>query len=464
MYTANTLKINDAISPDHRPLIQAINRRNFKPLKIRKFVFLENKNANAVPKREFVYFQKVRLVQGKRMYVEYYFRIPRDLTEKLPASLIKKEWVDATGRLNQWARFRVFENINKIKDPDYPQVLLQGVKDALSNREQPLDPFQELIREYNRIKVEEQAVQQAQVQIVTVASAMEKFLKNYPKGTDTWKSHCVTKSILIEGLQDRFDGSIASLTTTDLREMLNLMYEAKEWTKSTFNDKVGKLKTFFEFCKETGILPVNTAELLKKKPKVGKSRHMYYDKEMGEKVVTLLLKHPSAFGKQTHEFCQVIYYTCTRPDKETRALRCKDILWDRHQIYIPADRAKGGAAGYIDMVPELETMLRAMKIDTMPGEWFLFGSEGKPGPVCHRESYLSEFFRKEIREPNGISEEYTLYGWKHTRITHLFQDGASIQEIMHQCRHTTPSETEKYLYKDLGLKPRVDTNKKTREF
>jgi integrase len=207
------------------------------------------------------------------------------------------------------------------------------------------------------------------------------------------------------------------------------------------------------------------AEPLKLKDKVSKSKHTYYSGEMAARVQELMLKHEDQpMGRYVYQFCQVIYYTCTRPNKETRQLKCGDVDWDRKLLRIDPDRAKGGAGGNIPMCDELIALFKEMGVDKAPPEWYIFGKGNfGPGPECYSNSHFMWWFREKIRKPNNLPDDYDLYSWKHTRVVRLFANGATVLEIMVLCRHTKPTTTEDYL-RDIGSINISQINDKSQKF
>lgn len=465
MRNSNALKINDSLSEPSTLLIQAINGKKCKLLKTTKFVFLAGNNAKVVSKREWVYYHSVRLVEAKHgSYIEYYYRIPGDLQSKLPLAWIKNEWL-YKGRLKEFGRFRVKEDINLKKNDEYTEKVLQAVKDSLEIHK--YDPFQHLIDKY-QMKVVEQAAavkeEAAKRPILTVSSAFEIFLKAYVKDSPTYNSHMVIRSLLIEGLGESFDQDIRTVTANDLQSILLEMFEEKEWSKSTFNDKVKKLRTFYGAITKKELIPIDISKKLEMKTKVGKTKNTPFDDKTAVLVKELMLNHPlQPSGRQVHEFCEVVYYTCTRPDKETRQLKCKDILWERGLIYIDPERAKGGAGGHIPMCAELRELLIKMGVDKAPAECYIFGTDYKPGPECFKAAHFSWFFREKIVKPNNLDPELVCYSWKPTRVIHLHKDGANPYDIQQLCRHESLTQTMDYM-RDLGLVVTQETNQKTRRF
>lgn len=458
------MKINPASATAPQPLIQAINGNFSKPLKVRILSFTEFMRAKSVTNRKNVYYKDVRLVKGQMDYLEYWYRIPPEL----PKELWKGEWLSTGGQLKEWGRFRIKDGVNG-KSPEEQQGKLDLLLDAL---EEGYDPFAPLMAFWNEEVAPIQAFPAAPIASpltladklqLSLEGAVDLFLKQYEK-TPSLGSHLVMKNLLMDYFKERVKSPLSSFTGSDLESLLVDKNNSEDWKKSTYNDKVKKFITMFGYFKTKELLPTNLAESLKLKTKVTKTKHTPYDDLLAIKVKGLLLNHEDQpQGKFVHDYCSVIYYTCTRPDKETRQLKCEDVKWETNQMYIHPDRAKGGAGGFIPMCAELRDLFLEMGVDKAPGDYYIFGSDYKPGPECKSESWFSWFWREKVRKPNNLHEDYTPYGWKHTRVIHLYLANASAYEIQELCRHSEFSQTEEYL-KDLGLLTKHGTSKKTRKF
>ena len=78
-----------------------------------------------------------------------------------------------------------------------------------------------------------------------------------------------------------------------------------------------------------------------------------------------------------------------------------------------------------------------------------FIADGKPGIKPFGHGFFSKRFYK-IRKLAGLSNDYTIYGFKHTRVVHLKIDGATDAEIMALTGHSDYSSFAKYL-RDIGI-------------
>lgn len=448
-------------------LIQAINGNLHNSLISRNSVFLTERSVKRVSKSSNRYYG-VRLVQAKDgHYVQYHHRIPADLAQRVPPEEIKKAWVNKQGQLLEWARFRVKGLLNSVTAEDYPEYAAELLHSVKLNLQNGYDPFKDLMR---AIKEEVQQLSPV-VDIVrevtpkiTVRKAIDEFLKQYPV-KKVKNSYRVVTDMLEKFLGDRVQGSIKAVAKEDLREMLRDLREAKEWTGTTYNDKVKKLRTFFNFCvdekewfKES---PANKVKLLEK---VDKAMNTALTDDDAVLVKQKMLAHEmQPYGLLMHRFCMTVYYTLSRPVEETRQMKRKDINFERKLITFASLRAKGGQGGSIPMAPELESMFREMGVDKLPGEYYIFGEEFTPGPIAIPEQRFQWFWREKIRRPNNLNEDYTIYSFKHMRVIHLYESGVKPADIQRMCRHKSATEFETYL-RDLGLDLSEDINLNAKKF
>ena len=90
-----------------------------------------------------------------------------------------------------------------------------------------------------------------------------------------------------------------------------------------------------------------------------------------------------------------------------------------------------------------------MGILKMNPDWYIFGSQGKPGPYPTKPDTLSKRFR-DLRRALDIDEKYKFYSWKHTGNLDAVLAGVNIKAIQSQNGHVNIEDTDKYL-RSLGI-------------
>jgi len=447
MRSANALKINDTLSERAPLLIQAINPGQKKPLKIRKFVFSMTENVKTVSKGKNITWKSPRLVNDTgRHYIEYYYRVPEGLPPEIAALHTEK-------RPGKWERFRTFCDINRINDPAYTKHVLETIEAWLKEGNNPFD-FE--IDQLNRLKADEAAADAAKKAQITLNAAAERFLSQYEAQSrafmaaplNLFKQYVSAAVPLQESLWYR---PIEEVTQDVIQEFIIETKIEKDWSNTTYNDKIAKLVTFFKFCTDNQYLESTPMAGIKKLKKGGVVKLYPFEDDVIPDVKKWI-SEVERWGEHLRNWCEVIYYSCMRPDKELGNLQVKHIIWGRHNIDIPVALGKGERGRWIFMVPELEELFMKMRLKECDPEYYIFGEDGPPGPKPIRESFYSEVFRMQVREPHGLDDRLTPYCFKHTRCIHLWQEGIALAAIQQLCGHSKPSMTERYLSKGLGLR------------
>jgi integrase len=119
-------------------------------------------------------------------------------------------------------------------------------------------------------------------------------------------------------------------------------------------------------------------------------------------------------------------------------------------IFIPKGVAKNRKGEHVLMAPALEKLVVEYKLRSYPKEHYIFGNKGEPSPTMFGINYFYKSHRKLLKVLDLVNEEYDLYGYKHTAVINIFNNGADIKDIQKQCRHSTAAQTDQYL-KHLGL-------------
>jgi integrase len=398
-------------------------------LKISAFRFLKDNSATTMP-QVYSHYRPPRLVQTTtRSYVEYWYRVPDELYSKY-----KKEWM----------RFRVFEDINRHKSDEYAQTLLKAVKDRLQSG---FNPFDEERRHF--VKPEKEP------SVWSLNAGLDKFME-YCHDKKLRKKTIQSYGTLVNFLKEYFlkDNRIydplPSFAKDDLKGFVSSMRKAKGWNNYTTNNYIGFAKMIFNWFVKEDIIVKSPAASLEMLP-VNITRHKYYSDDLAEKIKKALLKG----NPELYQFCEFIYYTCTRPKSEARLLQVKHILFDRKLLFVPAHISKNKTDDYIPLGEQILEILQDRK--KQPADHYIFGGE-KP-----RSQNLFAMWYKPYKDKFGLGEEYTLYSWKHSRAVHLAQAGADPYQIMRLMRHSSLEITMKYL-RDLGHVDLKEIHAKTKTF
>lgn len=372
---------------------------------------------------EFMQYKLPKL-KGKwpNKYVEYYYRHPETLA---------------------WKRFKVYEEINRNKSAVYDTLLLSAVKDFLKAGYNPfkkIDPYKppekELPKPY------------------TIQRALHFFLLKWKeRGQDSETIVRYERAIryleawlLLKGLQQL---PAEEVTQDHIENALQYTRIKNGWSNRTYNNNKDFISTCFLYLQKKGIIRLNPCIDIASQ-KVQSKKHRYYDDKTLKKIMDLMKKE----DPYLHFAAQVVYHLCVRSEKELQNLMVGNIYPDRMQVLLQITKTKNDR--YIPMNKQILKVFEERKVFDYPGSDYLFHvankngfeADGAPGPTPFARGFFSRRFSR-IRKKAALSSDFTLYGFKHTRIIHLKKDGAGDDEIMSLTGHKDFQSYAGYL-RDLG--------------
>lgn len=414
-----SLEINEKLPVEGNEHSSNLLFRTFvTPYKSGRFSFIQNISAKSVPKKN-THWKSPKIIYGKRWYVSYYY---------LNAN-------------RKWQRFRVFEDINRIKTKEYASLLRDAVQVALEDG-------------YNPFAIEEQVRKEEAQGIIrdkewTIQQALNYFKQKW--GERGLEGPSLTR---YESVADRLSAwlTLAGLQHTPA-EQINISHIEAElshykkkssWSNRTYNNELNFLATIFKFLLKKKIVKDNPCTDVDKQ-KAQTIKHKYYDDKLLVKVKDAMFQHDEYLSFAA----ECIYSLCIRSEKELKHFKIGNIFPDRKQCLITAGGSKVKADRFIPMTDQTVDKFKERGIFELPGDWYVFGRLGKPGPAPFGKEWFSKKFRK-VREGLKLSGDYTLYSFRHTRAVHLKLDGATDAQIMSLMGHTDFATTSKYL-RDLGL-------------
>lgn len=235
--------------------------------------------------------------------------------------------------------------------------------------------------------------------------------------------------------------TIGQLRHIHLSDALNYIAEDREWVATTINKGVEFLMTMFNWFETEEYVVKNPSKNKFIKLPTNKTKNRWYDKDLARAVKKATL---AAGADKVYRAMQFTYMLLIRSKKELRKLRIGDIDQDLKRIRFSAELSKTSAEQYRDYPDEFQAVIDEMKLSNYPKEYFVFGSkDGNPGPVMCGHNYFSKIF-KPIKDGLGLSMDYSIYGWKHTRIVHELMKRTDGYEISYMARHDDPKSTKEY--------------------
>lgn len=399
--------------------------QHLKPATTAGFRFLEPKcvqNCVQTPMK-YLDYKPPKLRKGKRWYIEFWYRVPPEL-------------VPVLGK--EWERFRVNEGINRYKDQQLADQLLKAVEEGLKAGK---NPFKQAVTDL--------AMEGTGTKELTIKEGLEFFLKKYQsRGLEstTLNRYSYAVELVREYFAERklLSQPISKVRKIHIENLLEINQKERKWSNRQYNNLKGYIFTIFEFLRKKEQIdknPVEHIESLKSKSK----RHRYYDKQLFPKV-TAVIKDNSPYLWYAVQF---VYYLCVRSEKELSQIKVGDILDNGERFLFRAESTKSDRDDLIPIDPNLRKVMAEMGLFKAPKNYYIFTTEGKPGPVPFGKNFFARRFR-EIRELAGLSTEFTLYGFRATRAVHLINDGLKPVDLMVLLRHTNFQATQSYL-RGLGI-------------
>lgn len=408
-------------------------RTNGDPQPQRVFRFLDNYGDKMGTRKNIQYRLPKAVTTGPKWYVEYYYRIPEN---------IQPEYGNKV-----WKRFKVFEDINRIKTLEYADMLREAVKTFL---EDGYNPFK---KEYGFIN---DLTNEFKPKAWTILQGLLFFKQK-------WKDRGLEASTLskynatADRLTDWFTArrlqheDLESVTNNHIEAYLFDKKKEKAWSNRSFNNERDFTSTIFNFFKDKKMISIHPGKGIVEL-KTASKKHRYYDEAKFKKVRELMVEHdPLLFFAS-----KLVYYLCIRSEKELKNLKLENILIERKQVLIQAADSKTDTDRMIPIPDDLMNELIDLK-NEFPKAVYAIGVTKKnafapgnlPGANPFGNGFLSKRFAK-IRKLAGLTSDYTLFGMRHTRCIHLKLDGAKDSDIMNLMGHADFATTAKYL-RDLGI-------------
>jgi integrase len=236
------------------------------------------------------------------------------------------------------------------------------------------------------------------------------------------------------------DIPIGEIKHIHLSAGLSYIAEDREWVATTINKEIDFLMTIFNWFEIEDYVIKNPSKGKFIKLPVNKTKHRWYDRDLFKKIVEAI-----APNEPLLRACQFTYELMIRSKKELRKLKVGDIDRTLKRVRFSADLSKNSTEAYRDYGPEFEQMIKEMQLHKYPNHFYVFGSgNGQPGIKQCGHNYFSKMFMA-VKTKLELSMDYTVYGFKHTRIVHELMKGTDGQHIGYMARHTDRKSTKDYM-------------------
>lgn len=363
-------------------------QRNLEVAPKAAFRFLHNKGD--VKDTKYITYRPAEIKRGKKWFIEYYYFNKAD---------------------DRFDRFKVYENINRIKDLKDKEQFAVKLRDAVNyNLENGFNPFEEDLK--------------VVVKNWTVVQGLNFFKQNLPNRglrKRTEQTYGSVLKFLYAYLPNQTP--IKELSKIQVNAIFRKAYQEKSWSNVTFNNYITLTKAIWNYLIEEEVTDNNPIKV-KPLPETIK-RHKYFTHDIFNKI-------KEEAPAEVLEFMMFVYHTATRPRKETAFMRYEYILRERGLLLIPAAINKVKRDGFIPLSDYIKSKYTK--------------KEGRIFP--HTGGYYNDIFN-ELKKRLNLDPSHTIYAMKHTRCIHMIEAGATLDEVMRFCRHTSTKTTQKYL-RELG--------------
>lgn len=241
----------------------------------------------------------------------------------------------------------------------------------------------------------------------------------------------------------KLDVDISKITRKHIVSFLIYLSDEMKLSRQTIKDYRQVIGSYFNYELENDRIAINPVVRM---PMIGQivdnAAVPFTEAEKSE-----MKRSIQAADLQLWLACQIQYYCAIRPGHELRLMQISWIDFDRKQFRIPCTRAKNTETEIVD-IPDvlINEMLSVYQLDTYPGNYFVFGTGGKPGTQHYGKNTLRNKFNR-FRDKLGISKSKVFYSWKHSGAIDLIEAGMQPYNVQEHLRHKSFSTTEKYLKK-----------------
>lgn len=357
----------------------------------------------------------------------------------------------------KFERFKVYEDINRHKGHEkieYAKNLRDAVNTALQGGYNPFDESEKMemwIQENERWMSAEASGDLSQCTMIRGLALFIVAKKEKGLSSSSISAYTTTANFIRNWLNE--DGMLLvparNITGRHLLDLLKREAEKSGWENKTYNNYLLFTETILNWMAERingAIIPFNPLEGAERR-QVFTRKHTPYSDDQLAAVLNDVRAKKDAFMEGIILTC---YYACVRSKAELREFRIDNIQFDRDLLRLDAEGTKASEDQFIPLDPKLKEYYLSKGFDKLPKDWYVFGNQREPGPVQAAENFYARLFLEYKRnEALGLSEDHTLYAFKHTRGIHLAKAKVDPYAIMQLFRHKSLDQTMIYL-RDLG--------------
>lgn len=286
--------------------------------------------------------------------------------------------------------------------------------------------------------------QEAPKSYTKLIDALELFLKHKQKELKsrdtirTYKSHVEILVNYVVEIRKSPDLIVLSFDTIWVRQYMDYLYNERNVGGKTYNNyrtvAVGIWNWMIEhlYCKVNPFLTVRRVQEQKKKRQI-------IDIETRSRIKEYLLRENKI---EFLAMVMICFHGLIRP-KEICLLKPENIRLDDKIIFLTADMTKDKDDRIVSISSELMNYLKALKIETISKEDYIFSSNFKPGKKLIDSRNIGREWTK-LRDALKFPKEYQFYSLKDSGIVQMLMDGISPIEVRNQAGHSSLEQTNEY--------------------
>jgi integrase len=225
-----------------------------------------------------------------------------------------------------------------------------------------------------------------------------------------------------------------------VRDVLDYVYEDKQNSTRTRDMYLAFLRVISGFFMERGFIthkPTETFHSIAKKSSTRKNRTIISDET--------LIKIWKWLGENNPNYllgCYFCYYCFIRPH-EISQIKIQDVNMQNSTIMLFAEQTKNKKDAVVTIPETMLNLLKTLKIDTYPKDWYIFSDNFMPGSKYKSGKNFRDYWHSILKKHLKLPDEYKFYSLKDTGITKLLHYVPVIM-VRDQARHHSLSMTDKY--------------------
>ena len=357
----------------------------------------------------------------EKWFVYYNFMVPEDLRHLYSRG---------------WKRFKVYAGINRFTGVERERAANDLVAElSLSLRNGWLNPF-DSVREAIASPIE---LKRTDMLCKDVLPLFMKSRSDRKLDANSISSYRNTVGWLLTGIGNISAGDVKFIDVSTTINKVAALPE-RSWGATTINKEWDFVQTIFNWLVLEDYMVKNPVKGKIIKLPTKKGKHKWYDKDTAILVKNTILKSKSPWLLNV---CQFTYEILIRSKNELRNIKVGDIDMDLGCVNFRKEWTKNSSDQTRDYSDAFHLLITKMNLANINKDWYIFGKNGKPGPGQGGHNYFSLAWAK-IRDELGLSDQYTIYGWKHTAIVHDMMKGTDGYTISYRARHSDTKTTDDY--------------------